>query len=461
MEQWLARPGQEPSKRGVRIQLGGENLIVGAASGSTKGLAMRPPVNAHDHGFGIRPIDFGRADAALEPWITGFAQRPPTDPYLEALVAFGRLAANGCAATVHCHNSLRSGQLEEEADSVAKAAKDSGIRLALSCPLLDTSPMVYGGMAEFRKTLRPEEEPVVKGALPTYLPVAEQVARVEHIASAHASCEIDVQYGPIGPQWCSDAMLEQIAQASAPSGRRIHMHLLESPRQPVWLDKRFAGGVVAHLDRIGFLSPRLTVAHGVQLKKEECELLAERGVIVASNPSGNLRLRSGTAPVADFLGTELDFAIGLDGMGFDDSQDIWQELRLFRMLHGGGGIRPAIGSAAIFKAAVETGRRVVNQRDGGDLVVLDYGELIRDSVFDDLDEADVLLTRMAGRHVTDLFVAGRQIVKDGRLISFDFAEVRAELNRQARRNLPELSELRQRSALIEAAIENHYLALYP
>ena len=46
------------------------------------------------------------------------------------------------------------------------------------------------------------------------------------------------------------------------------------------------------------LSPRLSVAHGVQLQPNEVALMAERGVQLVSNPSANLRLRSGIAPVA-------------------------------------------------------------------------------------------------------------------------------------------------------------------
>ncbi|MCY3879639.1 MAG: amidohydrolase family protein [Rhodobacteraceae bacterium] len=461
VERWLPRPGRDAADRDVRIQFDGECEIIGTGCGKAKGLAMRPPVNAHDHGFGVRPLDFGCIDTALEPWIASLSLRPPTDPYLEALVAFGRLLRNGCAATIHCHNSLKIRQLEAEAAAVAKAAKDCGIRLALSCPLLDTSPMVYGGMEEFRKTLQPEEASLIEEELPSPLPAADQVALVGHIASAHSGSGIDVQFGPIGPQWCSDELLQLTAEASAASGRQIHMHLLESQRQPTWLNKRFPGGVVAHLDRIGFLSPRLTVAHGVGLRAAECELLAARGVTVASNPSVNLRLRSGTAPVADFLGRGLDFAIGLDGMGFDDDQDIWRELRLFRMLHGGSGLKPGISNTEIFKAVTETGRHVVNQSDRGDLVVLNYEELIRDSVFDDLDEAEVLLTRMTGINVTDLFVSGRQIVKEGQILTFDFAAARAELRRQSQRHLPQLTALRAKAKLISGAIENHYLTLYP
>ena len=125
-------------------------------------------------------------------------------------------------------------------------------------------------------------------------------------AAENAGPMVDVHYGPIGPQWCSNALIEAVAEASARSGRRIHMHLLESARQRLWLDRRFPQGVVRYLDEIGFLSPRLAVAHGVQLREDELELLAERGVRVVSNPSANLRLRSGSRRSLRWRGRELN-----------------------------------------------------------------------------------------------------------------------------------------------------------
>jgi len=76
------------------------------------------------------------------------------------------------------------------------------------------------------------------------------------------------------------------------------MHLFETQAQREWADAVYPEGLVCRLDEIGFLSPRLTVAHGVWLKEDECALLAERGVTVSVNTSSNLRLRSGIAPVA-------------------------------------------------------------------------------------------------------------------------------------------------------------------
>ena len=69
----------------------------------------------------------------------------------------------------------------------------------------------------------------------------------------------NVQYGPNGVQWCSDALLEAVAEASSLPGRRIHMHLFETRYQRGYLDQLYGGDVVKFLDRIGLLSPALDV----------------------------------------------------------------------------------------------------------------------------------------------------------------------------------------------------------
>lgn len=457
VERYLATPGHAPALRDVEITASAEGLAATAGGAAGAGLLALPaPVNAHDHGYGIRPYDFGGLDDALEPWIAFMRLRPPTDPWLEALVAFGRVARSGCGATMHCHNSLNVATLVDEAGAVVRAARDVGIRVGLSCPLLDDSPFVYGGLPELLPGLSPADRARVERLAPRYAPIAEQLAAVDAIAHAHGSGMVDVQYGPIGPQWASDALLEAVADASARTGRRIHMHLLESPRQRAWLDRRFPQGVVRFLDDIGFLSPRLAIAHGVQLRPDECELLAERGVVLASNPSANLRLRSGVAPIDTARAAGLACAIGLDGTGFDDDQDIWREMRLFHLLHGGRGLEPAIPPADIFDAAIRHGASVVNQPPAGDLVVIDYASLVEDAMFDDLDEAQMLLGRMTAGHVRALAVGGRWIVEDGRLATVDFEDARRELVAQARAAASSFEGRREDARFIAGIVRRHY-----
>jgi cytosine/adenosine deaminase-related metal-dependent hydrolase len=205
------------------------------------------------------------------------------------------------------------------------------------------------------------------------LAMVERIATLEHDL-------FHVQYGPIGAQWISDEALTALAQASAETGRRMHMHLLETQRQREWADGAYPGGLINFLDEIGFLSPRLTVAHGVWLTPRECELLAKRGVTLAVNLSSNLRLRSGLPPVQTFRNAGLCFGIGLDASSFDDDEDMLREIRLVWRNYRGFGDTDILDRRDVFDAALMHGRRTVVGHDGGgglavgapaDIMVLD------------------------------------------------------------------------------------------
>lgn len=454
-------PGRDAVERNVRLETGSGSALPSDGGGSAyeAGLVMASPVNAHDHGYGIRTLGFGCADDALESWIANLRLRPRTDPYLEALVAFARLAKTGVGLTMHCHNSLNADQLVEEAGAVVRAAGDVGIRLALSCPLLDHDPWVYGGPDQLRDTVTADEWALLQPLIPQYGSIEAQLQAIDEIAARHHGRLVDVQYGPIGPQWCSNALLEAIAQASETSGRRVHMHLLESPRQRRWLDERFPQGVVTYLDEIGFLSPRLAIAHGVQLRGEEIEILSERGVQLVSNPSANLRLRSGIAPLAQAADLGLDTALGLDGTGFDDDQDLWREMRLMRMLHGGERMQPDLEAAAVFRSSIETGRKVTGFVDSKDFSLIDYDRLCDDFLFDDVALTEVLLTRMCARYASGLIVDGNWVLRDGQLVTIDHDAARRELLDQARADAPRLQGERRIAGLLHDAIRQHYQML--
>ncbi|MCY4454492.1 MAG: amidohydrolase family protein [Immundisolibacterales bacterium] len=470
----LAAPGREAAVRDavVEVQGGRVRSVAGGAAGADTGaaedlLAMPAMVNAHDHGYGLRPLALGGADDALECWIASLTGRPSIDAELEAAVAFGRMALSGIGATVHCHNSLAAERLADEAAGGARAAADVGLRVAFSCPILDRNAFAYGDQRALLPDLDPVDRTRLTAAMARTGPASHLVDQVEGIAAAFESERFRVQYGPIGPQWCEDATLERIARASADHDRRIHMHLLESPRQREWLDFAYPRGIVRHLDDIGFLSPRLTVAHGVQLTEAECALLAEREVTVAVNTSSNLRLRSGVAPVARFIEHGLRFGLGLDGGAHDDDQDYFRDLRLAWRLHNGTGLAPAFPPARLFDAALRDGARVIDgAQDYGtiragaraDLVALDYAAMGADLLVDNNDEMDVLLTRATAEDIRHLIVDGRDVVRDGRLASLDLGEMEAELMARARSEAPIPPEQPARDRRRREAVRRYYAA---
>ena len=212
--------------------------------------------------------------------------RPPTDPYLEALVAFGRLARNGCGATMHCHNSLRIDRLVDEAAKVVRAARGCRHPARLFVPAgrhLALGLWRAGGAAAACLRCRMARDWRTCSPLRACRRTAGG-GRRGCANPRRPPCQRAIW--PDRPAMVLRTMLEAIAEASARSGRRIHMHLLESPRQRVWLDRRFPEGIVERLDRIGFLSPRLAVAHGVQLAAARMRDSRRTGRDVGHQPLG-------------------------------------------------------------------------------------------------------------------------------------------------------------------------------
>ncbi len=443
----------------------GRIVIAAADAGETAPdlLALPALVNAHDHGYGIATLAVGAPDDALECWIPALANRPETDPQLEAQVAFGRMALAGIGTTVHCHNAFRRDRLGDESDAVSKAAAAVGIRVALSCPITDCNPLVYGDPAPLSDYGCPAE--VLAAAAAPGIPGSEQIDNAVAAHRAHHSDLFNVQLGPIGPQWCREATLQRIAEVSADTGMRVHMHLLETERQRQWLDRQWPDGAVKRLDDFGLLSPRLTVAHGVWLRPQECELLAERGVTVAVNTSSNLRLRSGTAPVARFIEAGVNFGVGLDGAAFDDDQDMFREYRLLRRLQSGMSLADPMPPERILRAGLSDGFRAFDGsedygllRSGGqaDFAVLDLAAVLRDRLNEGTPLVELLLARARSSDVRHLIVDGCEIVRDGRLCRFDFAAAEAELIAQARARPSEASADLDATARRREAVRAYY-----
>ena len=186
----LAAPGRLPAARNARPTFSdGRSAGIGE-TGRPCGdgrIALPAMVDAHDHGYGVRPAALGGADDALGCWIASFS-RATIEPRLEVAVAF-------------------------------------------SCPVRDRNPWIYGDPRALLPYLPPADRADMEASIADAAPALHPVEQVEVIAAAHESELFQVQYGPIRPQWRRDATLERIAEASAANDRRVHMHLPESQRR--------------------------------------------------------------------------------------------------------------------------------------------------------------------------------------------------------------------------------------
>jgi cytosine/adenosine deaminase-related metal-dependent hydrolase len=353
-----------------------------------------------------------------------------------------------------------------EAAEVARAASDVGVRVGFAPALRDRNPLIYGPSEPILAALPPDARAEVERRfIRKPLPAKEQVALVDAVAAACQSDTFDVQYGPAAVQWCTGELLESVARASAQSGRRIHMHLLETRYQRDWADREFPDGIVRYLDSIGFLSERLTLAHCAWARPDELELLAERRVTISVNTSSNLHLRSGIAPLPEMIRRGCRVALGLDGAALDEDDDALREMRLADLLHGAAGFETQVSRAQILEAILINGRRSVTNTDESstlragapaDILLLDWEKLNEDRLRPDLDPLDLLFARSTAHHIKELIVAGKTVMRDGHLIGIDLPGMNNELLGRLRHGIAQSTLLAAALPHLERAVRDHF-----
>lgn len=446
--------------------------------GDNRFLLMPALADAHDHGRGLPTLAFGAHDDALESWIPALSLQPLVDTALLTRLALAKLVRSGVGSVAHCHNTQEPDRVVDECEAAAAAAIDVGVRMAIAVPLSDRNRLGYGPDETVLECVAPDHRGTVADRwLGRTASVVEQLARVDELADrlgtdgprpeGSEAGLVSVQYGPVAPQWCSDELLARVAEASARTGRRVHMHLFETRYQREWADAHYPGGLLAHLDSIGLLSDRLTVAHGVWLRDDELILLGERGVIVSINSSSNLRLRSGQAQVRRMLDANVRCAIGMDGMSIDDDDDALRELQVAHLLNAGVGFDRGVDREELLHASTVVGPVAVNGPDAwghvvegapADLLLLDREEYASD-VGDGVEENEgaLVFARARARHVRHVIVAGREVVRDGVVLGIDEPAITAEVAARCRSAATAINAARPAVDALQRGLRRFYL----
>ena len=155
----------------------------------------------------------------------------------------------------------------------------------------------------------------------------------------------------------SEASLRWIAELSAERGLPVQIHLAETEAEVEECVAEHGLRPAAYLDRLGMLSERTVLAHGVWLDQAELELIAARGATVVTNPAANMKLAVGGVfpyPAARAAGVAV--GLGTDGAGSNDSLDLLADLKLLALAQKHAAADPtAIAAAEAW--AIATGAR--------------------------------------------------------------------------------------------------------
>jgi guanine deaminase len=285
----------------------------------------------------------------------------------------------------------------------------------------------------------------------------ELIERVAGERRRHGARHARVTWGlgPATPEICSEEYLGLLAELSAREDLPVFCHVYESKGNLAIARRHYGadgGSLIRHLERVGLLNERFTLAHGVWLQPEEIERVARAGAHVALNPCSNLKTRSGVAPVRAYVEAGVKLALGTDNSSCSDAQNLFHAMKLFSLLAGEGG-QKAFAAATVGGAqALGLGNQIGRIAPGykADITLLS----LRDPAFAPLNDAvRQLVYAEAGRSVRHVIVDGRLVLEEGRATTIDEDALYAEIERLMPTLLGDLAAIRSRNEQLLPYVE--------
>lgn len=290
---------------------------------------------------------------------------------------------------------------------VAQTAADAKMRARVACPVVDF-PTVWAGTADeyLEKGLRVHDEyrndPLVSTMLAPYAPWA-----------------------------VSDATLGRVQRLADELEMPVAMHVNESPAD----NPAGAERALERLERLGLLSPLLTAIHMVHVTEDDLERAARGGISIVHCPQSNLKLGNGIAPLAAFRGRGIRVTLGTDGAASNNDLSLLDELRTAALLANAQAAHQQSSGAAPpsahewLEVATLNGARALGLADQigslvpgkwADACCIDLHRAHTQPVYDPVAH---LVYAVSRDQVSDVWVAGRALLRDGKLTQLDIDDI--------------------------------------
>ncbi|NPV79299.1 MAG: amidohydrolase [Firmicutes bacterium] len=398
-----------------RIVMMGRNLARPSPSDSStvidaRGKVVLPGfVNAHTH-----------ASMTL---FRGYADDLPLAEWLETRIwpAEARLTKEDVywGALLSCIEMIRSGitTFADQyffMDQVAEAVKLSGMRAALSRGLIGIAPGSDASLDE-----------------------GSELCATWHRA---ANDRITTMLGPHAIYTCPPDYLEKVIERARQLNVGLHIHVSETQKEVRECIEKYGKSPVAILDDIGLFEVPTLAAHVVHVSQDDMEILARNHVGVAHNPTSNLKLASGIAPVPEMLERGISVGIGTDGAASNNNLDMVEEMRLAALIHkaasGDPTVIPAFTSlrmAITYGAmALGLGHEIGSIEPGkkADLIIFDTD---RPHMHPEHDIISHLVYSAHADDVSTVIINGEVVMKERKILTLDEKEILREVDRRAKR----------------------------
>ena len=239
--------------------------------------------------------------------------------------------------------------------------------------------------------------------------------------------------------------LTAITARAAETGMAVHIHLAEQQWEDAAVRER-SGGLAApeYLESLGMLEGDVIAAHGVWLTPDNIEVLARNGTAVVHCPCSNAKHASGVAPVTEMQAAGLRLAIGTDGPASHHRLDLFEEMRTaIRTARIRSGDAQTFGPAEALRMTTAGAAEVMGR--GGelgrlapgcwaDMMALSPSEpALHPVIAGEDDPLSRIVWSGSPGAISAVWVAGRKVVADGRVLTTDVTEAVAEAETRARR----------------------------
>ncbi len=243
----------------------------------------------------------------------------------------------------------------------------------------------------------------------------------------------------------TEGLVRQIANAAKEEGLSIHVHISETQTEHQECMERHEGRTpIRYMADCGVLDVPVQAAHCVYLSDEDVEIMKAHGAAAVHNPSSNLKLGSGIAPVRDYLKKGLKVAIGTDGASSNNNLNMMEEIHMAAMIcRGVTKDANAVSASDILRMASLEGARVQGRRDCGriekscraDLLVFDLDKPHLQPDFDTV--ANIVFAAQSSDIVLNM-IDGRVVYRNGEFLTLDKERVIYDANASFQRILTEL-----------------------
>ena len=408
--------------RGGQIAEIGTDLSTKGKVVSARGCLVTPGlVNTHHHMFQslTRAVPAAQ-DALLFDWLKVlypiWARLGPEEIHVSTQVALAELALSGCSlSSDHLYIMPNGARLD---DSIA-AASEVGLRFHPTRGSMSIGES-KGGLPP--DSLIEAERDILEDCI--------RVVDAFHDSAEGSMCRVGL--APCSPFSVSRELMRDTALLAADKQVMLHTHLAENVQDIAYSEAHFGCRPGQYAEELGWTGPHVWHAHCVKLDAGEIDLFARSKTGVAHCPCSNCRLGSGVAPVRAMRDAGVPVGLGVDGSASNDTGNLVAEARQAMLLQRVTLGADAMSARETLEIATRGGADVLGRPDCGriepgkcaDIAIWDI------SGIDSAGSWDPAALLLAGpMRVRDLLVQGREIVRDGQLVTLDLPHLVERQNR--------------------------------